>query len=349
MVGIFLSVILLRNILSWKELRPQKPASWKQKYDNVIQNTYKNKPFKTILMHSFPDYYQLSPGTSYFTSCSRPCVVKTDYSYIDVVDSVVIDAVHFKGLFIPHYPGQVWIYFQSSSPSIFPSKFNHSYWNNHFNWTMTYRNDADFIVGHRAIQHAFMPDQPILNFTTHGKRKLVVSFVSNCEDTSTEIKLIKSLQRFIDIDIYGPCCDIECGIPGSQKCFDMSKDYFFYLLFENSLCKRYVIEKVYHIMQHAHVVPVVYGGADYKFILPPFSYIDVNDFFHIRQLAKFLKMVAQDKKLYSHYFAYKNEWVIEPVPFPFCDLCIRLHDAENYTKVIFNIEEWWKNDTCWSQ
>ena len=57
----------------------------------------------------------------------------------------------------------------------------------------------------------------------------------------------------------------------------LNRKYKFYLSFENSICEDYVTEKVWKILQ-LHVVPIVLGGADYKDILPPHSYIDVRDF-----------------------------------------------------------------------
>ena len=37
------------------------------------------------------------------------------------------------------------------------------------------------------------------------------------------------------------------------------------------------------------LVPIVMGGSDYKKIAPPKSYIDVNDFKNVEELAKYLQ------------------------------------------------------------
>ncbi|KAK3884249.1 hypothetical protein Pcinc_011460 [Petrolisthes cinctipes] len=93
-----------------------------------------------------------------------------------------------------------------------------------------------------------------------------------------------------------------CGSSRSWDCYQMlNQHYKFYLAFENSLCRDYITEKVYNILE-LNVVPVVYGGADYKRFLPPNSYIDVLDFPDVKTLAAHLSYLDSNTSAFNEYF-----------------------------------------------
>ena len=54
-------------------------------------------------------------------------------------------------------------------------------------------------------------------------------------------------------------------------------EYKFYLAFENALCPDYVTEKFFRTLK-LPVVPIVMGGDNYENLVPPGSFIDVNNF-----------------------------------------------------------------------
>ena len=63
-------------------------------------------------------------------------------------------------------------------------------------------------------------------------------------------------------------------------------------------------EKFFQILKH-NMVPVVYGGADYSSIAPPYSYIDARQF-KPHELAIYLEKLAANKTLYNEYFWWKG-------------------------------------------
>ena len=69
--------------------------------------------------------------------------------------------------------------------------------------------------------------------------------------------------------------------------FRLSQKYKFYLAFENSVCDQYVTEKLHRTLGYP-TVPIVLGGASYKDIVPPNSFIDVFEFESPEHLAKYL-------------------------------------------------------------
>ncbi len=190
--------------------------------------------------------------------------------------------VHMRDSYdqLPTYPErnlkQKWIFVLYESPhhsSTFSAKID-----DYFNLTSTYRLDSHF--GHfyetysqisswnsiRNINSIYNERFDYLN----EKKYFAAAVISNCNDKSKRLNLIQILKHYIQIDIYG-----DCGKPCPTKYFSdsnkngtckdvLSKEYKFYLAFENSLCKDYVTEKLFTILKKYPIIPVVYGGANYK-------------------------------------------------------------------------------------
>ncbi|KAK3862691.1 hypothetical protein Pcinc_031470, partial [Petrolisthes cinctipes] len=112
-------------------------------------------------------------------------------------------------------------------------------------------------------------------------RHLVAWMASHCPTRSRREEYITLLQRYIPVHSYGRCGNLTC-IRGSSlggRCWQetLQYNYSFYLAFENSLCDHYITEKLYNPLVF-HIVPVVWGGADYSQYLPPHSYIDARQY-----------------------------------------------------------------------
>ena len=84
------------------------------------------------------------------------------------------------------------------------------------------------------------------------------------------------MKQYISVDIYGNCGNLTC--PHDFDCFEkLALEYKFYLAFENALCPDYVTEKFFRTLA-LPLVPIVMGGDNYKNLMPPGSFIDVNNF-----------------------------------------------------------------------
>ena len=82
------------------------------------------------------------------------------------------------------------------------------------------------------------------------------------------------------------------------------------------------------------------GGANYKEMAPPHSYIDVNDFKSIKDLADYLIRLSKNRKEYNAYFKWKNTHNMYGLN-TFCELCQKLHDPTIPTKTVANSYDWW--------
>lgn len=160
-----------------------------------------------------------------------------------------------------------------------------SHYNGFFNLTWTYKLNSDaswrfFIIKNkRGKVVGPKTDTRWMNFNDMKpisekiKRKLqhkkhaAAWFTSHCETPSQRekyvLQLFNELEKFkLKLDTYGYCGNPTCAI-GTEDCHAMIEtDYYFYLVFENSMCDDYVTEKLLIPTQH-YAVPVVYGGANY--------------------------------------------------------------------------------------
>ena len=143
-------------------------------------------------------------------------------------------------------------------------------------------------------------------------------------------------------------------------CWDqIEEEYFFYLAFENSLCKDYITEKFFNPIQR-NIIPVVLGGAlDGKIIssdyvnglnAPYHSFIDARQFQSPKLLANYLNTLYASPHLYAEYFWWKKYYQVSFNPVKattktYCDLCKLLHDEpgheRTYHKVIESLQAFW--------
>ncbi|KAH9364463.1 hypothetical protein HPB48_019913 [Haemaphysalis longicornis] len=182
------------------------------------------------------------------------------------------------------------------------------------------------------------------------KTRMAAWAVSHCETPSRREHLVKQLQKYIGVDVYGGCGNLKCPRENRTTCYEMfAKKYFFYLSFENSICREYVTEKFFNVLEH-DIVPVVLGGANYTAIAPPDSFIDALSFRSPKHLAEYLKRVAGDFQLYAKYLRWKNRQPVGRLPAPFCDLCNKLRGPSfRQTTVVADLFHWWNTMAhCWS-
>ena len=112
------------------------------------------------------------------------------------------------------------------------------------------------------------------------------------------------------------------------------------------------------------LVPVVMGPSDYWKIAPPHSYIDVNDFATVEELANYLLylgkmfkplLVIFERKFrqiefldvheeeYLSYFEWKDEYLLYD-DHAYCQLCRKLNDPDEPEKVYSDLRNWFLFD-----
>lgn len=93
------------------------------------------------------------------------------------------------------------------------------------------------------------------------------------------------------------------------------------------------------------IVPITFGGADYKKFAPPKSFIDANDFATVAELADFLIQLDANPDEYVKYFWWRKYYTIqmEDAMHKFCALCVKLHKHAIQTKIEYydDLQAWW--------
>lgn len=239
---------------------------------------------------------------------------------------------------------QRYIYFNDKPPMLNGDDGIQFIPNSFFNWTMSYRSDSDIVnrpgrVIRRANNYSIPSKEEII-----GRTNSLMFFASSCNSTNRREQLLEELRKYVTLDTYGQCGDHFCDTP--QDCFEKMSNYNFYLAFEESYCKDYTSKGLYEALQY-DVVPVVFGGADYDSLTPPFSVINAEDFVSVEELSNYIKHLEHNIEPYLNYFHWKKDYTIDTTNTrTLCELCEKLHDIDAPVKSYENILTWWFDSQC---
>ena len=207
--------------------------------------------------------------------------------------------------------------------------------------------------------------------------------MSHCETHSRREDYIKTLRKYIDIDIYGSCGKyFENSLPnpcpkGSPPdCLNNIFDsYKFYLSFENSLCDDYISEKYWKIYNPGslfviNTVPITRGATQEQFnkVAPEKSFINAYKYESPEALGEYLNYLNKNETAYLQYFNWKLklydkfEKVNDTEPIvsldtdskqnssPFCKICQALHNEtfmNNDHNPVWKLSKWFGKGSCW--
>lgn len=209
----------------------------------------------------------------------------------------------------------------------------------------------------------------------------VATAVSHCSAPyrGKTVKTLTDLIRYPNgshaVDVYGACkshyqkYDTEARDNLQNTTMDVGyfslpytlKNYKFYLSFENSRCRHYITEKFFSNAFNANSVPIVAGAprADYEYVAPASSFIHVDDFKTIEDLAFRISYLIDPKneKEYLKYFAWKTQDpMLHEDPYKqatldehrtdgLCGLCQAAFEMKNgirkWELPVIDLHDWW--------
>jgi hypothetical protein len=148
----------------------------------------------------------------------------------------------------------------------------------------------------------------------------------------------------LSVDVHGKCGTLSYHINSRDQYYkELSKNYKFFLSFENSVCRDYVTEKLYLALQQDWV-PVVMGGADYSEFVPEDAVIDASAFRSPAALSEYLHTVAANDALYRSYFKWKENFYVADAEPWICSACKKLR-YYNKRKSYDDLHGWWVRES----
>lgn len=230
---------------------------------------------------------------------------------------------------------QHWVWLSMEPPA---NNANLSQLNGLFNWTMTYRRDADIPIPYgKTVSGA-----DTRGFKIPLNRSCLVSWVvSKYLPRQARAVFYQTLKQYIPISVYG---NWKKRPLSKQKLLPTIAKCYFYLSFENSVAKDYISEKFWRNALQAGAVPVVLGPsrATYEALAPPGSFIHVEDFRSPAALAARLKTIAADPQAYGKYFEWRRSHRIKTYTDwrqRLCQICVRYPHLQA-RKTYRDLEAW---------
>jgi len=256
--------VIITNSHRWNELRNgSHELVWPKTFnetDDRIESQLRfmeyygslpaNRTVKRILRVGTFNFEEVHEGQYHFVESKCPiqeCSI-TSNELPHLVDVLLISEMSYVNVlqYLPKPRHQLWIaqHWESAMHDRIDTQLVRRY----INWTVSYRRDSTVAIsyGKFARKTNANSSEQIVDYGA-GKTKQVAWLVSNCHAKNNRLKYAHELAKYIDVDIYGACGSLTCNRTGPESCHNLLvKKYRFFLAFENSNCKDYITEKLYH-------------------------------------------------------------------------------------------------------
>uniref|UniRef100_A0A0K0F9Z5 Fucosyltransferase n=1 Tax=Strongyloides venezuelensis TaxID=75913 RepID=A0A0K0F9Z5_STRVS len=286
------------------------------------------------------------------------CEFTIDKKLFSTSDGVVFHFADIESGDLPTraFPSQKFVYFSLEAP--FSTIFRFSP-DNYFNWIMSYNNKSDvrFEYGTKWIKSD--GNHTRLNYTYDAiiPKKLykgIVGYISNCNSNSARELVIRKLEKYIQVNIYGNChinpiSNKTCTVSDYKCEKNLINNYYFYFALENAICNNYITEKYWKRFSFDSI-PIVMKRKIYTDVgIPNSSFIAIDDFKTSEQMANYLHYLINNSSEYLKYFEHRQEniTVVKESDYDltngFCDLCSKIRKNIDDKKIIKNINKIYKD------
>ena len=177
--------------------------------------------------------------------------------------------------------------------------------------------------------------------------------------------MLKLLNAGLKVDVFGAC--VWRSLPGFWMSLSQHiRSYKFYFSFENAFhCRDYITEKIWWNALNAGAIPVIWGPmrSDLEAVLPPNSFIFVEDFDSEQNLIEYLNLLDKNDIKYLKYLEWRSfppnfkirgrkhegqQWMSSKIT-GLCQLCHMIHDDDHHEnihgtrpqRIVKSIYKWW--------
>ncbi|KAI7813716.1 alpha-(1,3)-fucosyltransferase 7 [Triplophysa rosa] len=236
-------------------------------------------------------------------------------------------------------PLQKWLWLSLEPPV---NNHNLSNYNGLFNWTMSYRRDADIFMPYGELVSKNTNDTYII---PKKGNCLIAWVVSRYEASQNRSLVFQQLSKHVPsklIEVYGNWP--KRPLSNNNLLSTISRCYF-YIAFENSISTDYITEKLWRNSLQAGIVPVVLGPPRnvYELSIPRESFIHVNDFNSTKALATFLSQVSVNRERYESYFKWHRHYNVKTYTDwreRLCNICKCYHQLSKHKKMYNDLYSW---------
>ncbi|KAJ7987961.1 hypothetical protein DPEC_G00318680 [Dallia pectoralis] len=174
------------------------------------------------------------------------------------------------------------------------------------------------------------------SFELPKKDKLVCWVVSHWNVNHKRVPIFNELNKHVKIDAFGR--HFGKYVEDKAKIVSSCK---FYLAFENSIHQDYITEKLYETIR-AGSVPVVLGPPrnNYEASIPKDSFIHVDDFPSLKELADWLIFLDKNETEYLKYFSWRSHYKLRTDSASHaCQACVYYQQNREY-RIFQNLNTW---------
>ena len=214
---------------------------------------------------------------------------------------------------------QIFVWWSAENPAVLGTI--HENWDafdNFFNWTLTYRRDAEILggYGYRYNAIGLKRGKKAVDDIIASKKKLAIWFVSQCNYTAgarRRMAFANELRKAgLNFDGHGRCFPDSPPIPRSdiELMVKSIREHKFYFAFENGHhCKDYITEKFWDESLALDAVPIVWGPVkeDLLSVAPLDSFVYAEDYESPQKLAEYIKFLDEHDDEYRKYFRWRED------------------------------------------
>ncbi|KAJ8020096.1 Alpha-(1,3)-fucosyltransferase 4 [Holothuria leucospilota] len=207
--------------------------------------------------------------------------------------------------------GQRWIFVSRESP-LYTKGFRppENYADLAYDWFASYKLDSDVYQPYGFYKAYEEPRSQQIDLKKFVASKTLSTawMAKNCKPFAWNRHIfIESLSSLVNVDKFGSCGDKELPWHNEDAVREVLSKYKFYLALENTCCVDYITEKFWRSLDIG-MVPVVVGASyeQYLKVAPPNSFIHVDQFESIEDLAMFLVFVGNDEEKYLEFHKWRN-------------------------------------------